>query len=519
MTGSAMLRSLRDQWCKTDKKMEPVRIVHPLCLLRHSELYDPDGAAGVVKNLREQLDDEYALKLIMSNGSKTNAVDKIDADIFCSSLASVLAGVVARSAEQNDRSLSELSRLLKGDSKFDHVKYVSVVREGIASFFYDAFVSVNDLVPDFHPPLPVASLPSLSLPLKKLRGHSAADRFFVELHDASRDWHAQRSTLGSILSRIRPSTSPFGKSLETLRKVRTEDIAGYSAMLCAAVAYIAKGRNWLGAAETMASTAAMLALGREGESLPQGNEALYLKAFLMRMRFKATGEHVIEWLEQHDRLMDAAERAFVVWKVEEPELAEERISAGSNDADLTRGSLVALRYRTERVAGVLFACLPDLCVNHHPGDSSFDQKQVLELVNSILPVFADCMEISEIKPTDIHRPAYEFVISQVWVTVLQTWLLVDTKICNLPEGADGNSNLEIRELVNLLGVHISENIYKYMKVKPESKFIKILATVFAMKHDNKSREIFGVVEQDFKDVSFASIDEHRIPFLIQLWNA
>lgn len=517
LTGSSVVGSLRNSWPTTDKAMQAVQIIHPLSMLRQSDLYDPDGAKVVAQRLNEPLEDEYALELIMGRNIDDSDPKPIDASAFCTSLRKILGGVVARSAEESDPSLNQLRLLLRDDSHFDQAAYISAVREGIGGYFYNAFVSINELGIATKAALPVASLPSLCLPIKEQKEHSAADRFFVELHNDVHTAHTASGVWGFLTSRVNPRSTPIKEpdmALKLLGEVRKQDKSGYSAMLCAAVAYIAKGKSWLGAADTMASTATMLALGRVGERLPQGNEALYLKAFLMRMRFDPVKQAVQQLYSHHERLMDAADTTLKQWCSEEPELANEPIFLDSSE--VSRYDLLVLRYQAERSAGLLFSVMPCTFDSNEFAIDLPNKERLIKLTVDARTALIKCLAFSKNRPREIHQPAHAFVLAQVWAMAIQAWFTVHLIQNRDPQILDFST---IAEAQNLLASDISSSIDALMQATPESGLVRVLAEVFSVVQRKKERGVFGVTEQDFNHVSFALIDQYRMPLLKKAWGA
>jgi len=517
ITGSEMLRDLHRNWLAGKGATLSVRVIHPLCFLRHAELFDPEGAEGVEKHLQEKLDDEYALR-ILGGADSQGSERSIDPGLFCESLRRALASVAARVAEE-DRWMSVLRLRLKHDEGFDHTKYVSVVRESIAYFFFRVYAQINELAPDRDRKLPSGNIPMLSLPRADKRGTAASEEFFVNLLQRARREYPEDGRIFKRLTGLRrkqPETIDYGA---LLKPVMEDDDAGYSTMLCAAVGYIAKGRYWLGAAETMASTAAMLALGGERPAYPQGNEALYLKAFLLRMRFLDSDiEEMDSWLAHHHRVIKQAFEALEVWRMGEASLAAEPVSAKGEQGEFNRFTMLALRYRVEEIAAHAFVWLARVARNSYVSDSGGALSRT-HLVNEVMTLLRDWLPWRSVDVAGVHRPGRDFLGTQLWAVVLQSWLCGSVEVESAMSSASPESG-EFVQAVRALELAIAQYLSEYMNSVPDSLLVRMLAEIFLIRTEQGSRGHYGVKEAHFHSGEFADFDKPcRFPFFLAKWRA
>lgn len=515
ITGSEMLRNLYQQWRDATPNLADVRVVHPLCFLRDSGLFDPEGAQGIVTKLHERTEGEYAIKQIRIGDGGLQNHQPIDADQFCSSLRNSLVSVAARVREQ-DRATPLLRLRLKHDAQFDHAQYVIAVRESIAYFFFRAFMQLNALASGSDARLPSSNIPVLSLPSSRKTGIAESETFFVELIEAIRysredKNRTERNKRGATL----PVTDVDLGSL--VERVMGEDVSGYSTMLCAGVAYIAKGRAWLGAAETMASTATMLALGDGTAAYPQGNEALYLKAFLLRMRFTGTRENSFEWLDHHGTIMQQAFDALENWRLNDDIAATEPITLAPIRRPLNRHELIGLRYEIERSAARIYVWIADLMGNP---DSSRDSGGTLygELLVELARAIERFPDLSVPDILGAHRPAVAFVRAQLWAAALQGWLCAHRELSRNCGNATSTTSNELRPAASELQDAIAMHLEGYMSTKPDSVLVRMLAEIFYIHLGIEQTRRFGIHESDFNDGQFAAFDKDiRFPFFRSFW--
>jgi hypothetical protein len=110
ISGSLMMRDLLAALDATELNgfiKDRVRLIHPLCFLRHPELYDPDGVKALEhRGEGEYQDEEYAFTQIFGHTAQGRCVIEDEKSrAFVQSLTRTLHGVVAREAKKNDRAL------------------------------------------------------------------------------------------------------------------------------------------------------------------------------------------------------------------------------------------------------------------------------------------------------------------------------------------------------------------------------------------------------------------------------
>ena len=159
----------------------------------------------------------------------------------------------------------------------------------------------------------------------------------------------------------------FQAQQDLFEKLLEDDSTGYSAMLCASMAFIVRGERWLQPAQVMASTAVMFALGSRGEGgYPQGNEALYLRTFISRIGWdpeKETEqpppnlqEQIGSWLDGQLKALDAAKKELDNWRDLTPDHASWALVGDfPSDSKKLRYDLMCFRYSVEELANKCFA--------------------------------------------------------------------------------------------------------------------------------------------------------------------
>lgn len=543
ISGSPMLHSLRDALGRSLHSTEvgPVRIVHPLCFLRDPLLYDPKGvkcfpdfASG------ESPNQEYALSRIF--GAETPpmpAAENRDPTEFVRSLTRTLYGVIAREAEENDRSLGAFWRVVKLDERFNRGALQDSVRHFIAYRFTDTFVKLTELSPAPSPRLSPVSMPALDLQ------HSPAALLLVE---GIRLSVATPEPPTSVWQRIWGRSAPkfevqqqFGG--EKFERTLEEDSTGYSAMLCAAIGYISRGAGWVNAAQTMTSTAVMLAAGRQHISdYPQGNEALYLRTFLSRVTFdpreKRPGGATTEprmlvdtiaiWLRHQMGTLSGAFEAAGQWSKWNREAAEDTTPIGQ-----TRYELIVFRYEVEKTASEVFGLLWSILLldDEERSNAKVDMNQATVLFARICDLLAQwmrCRDKGQVNGIGIQSPALmahyykmaAFIESQLWAASLQCWLCVRFRPAGRQVqqrvGLDSALEERIASSEAILSKHFAS--YRGKESDDSGHVVKLTAETFAVAKMNARKGECNMDARLFDKVHFCAIDELRFPFFKGCWD-
>jgi hypothetical protein len=292
ISGSLMMRDLLAALDATELNgfiKDRVRLIHPLCFLRHPELYDPDGVKALEhRGEGEYQDEEYAFTQIFGHTAQGRCVIEDEKSrAFVQSLTRTLHGVVAREAKKNDRALRAFWGKLELEANYSSQALMENVRSYIAHRFTDTLFKLTELIPGERDTLSQVSVPTLDL-----RHSNAALRLLKSIRDSVSESKNDKGNglLGRILPNSRKSNlDEVSFSSAEFQEVLGEDPTGYSAMLCAAMGFVAMGSAWLHLAQVMASTAVMFALGsRDRTQYPQGNEALYLRTLISRISWSPT---------------------------------------------------------------------------------------------------------------------------------------------------------------------------------------------------------------------------------------
>lgn len=483
ISGSSMLSSLLAHW-PAKAKPAAVKLMHPLALLRRVDLWDPAGTSRLRDEDYLDQPHEFALSLILRNSNKTanSATDNVEA--FTSSLRSQLDLVVAREAEVGDRGLARLRRMLEASEGFDRKGYQEAVRDLVTTRFVQTYRHLTELFPSISHQLPASSLPSLDLPHSKSAMH-----FMAKVRD-------------TMLQQ-----QPLILTAEDLEASIKQDPTGYSALLASAVGYMARGSTWLPAAQTMSATAVLLAKGRGETRYPEGNEALYLEAFLQRMTLKCSDD-VEKFRHAHTEMINEARKTLHRWAVSEPEIASER--TGTRSAAPTRLEWIDYRYRLEANARDVFV---PLCRVLRESSEELDWVQLSETAQSSLKLHREGVALIGTRDAwdRLMQPSIWFCGIQAGMSLLQLWLCWRQVASQAEPGAttalhDFESELE--PIVSGLWEPRDEL----------GKLLPLLAGIYAKKTGHASKwQQYRILERHFR-VSFAAIDHERFGWLSKLWH-
>lgn len=319
-----------------------VDIVHPLSVMRFDEFLSPRHRPQEQSESMQMLGQEYALGVLRD---PEKVAEKLDTKQFLLSLTQLLTQASAAFAHFDDRSLKHLRNRIQSDP--DYPKVVRAIGNAISSRFIDTYVQLNAVARPDKERLPAINLPWLSMP------HPAHARSPAE------DW------VDALHAEVHGSLK--GKKIEATRfdvaKLLDSDPTGYSATLCAALGYLAMGKWALGSAENAANTAARNALISPDELAPdsytpEGNEALYLSAFVSRMRVRPDAVYrraAFEWRDAHIGLMAKARERMARWNTNHSAITSRPVA----NSGCTLAELVYWRYDIEDAARDVYCLMVD----------------------------------------------------------------------------------------------------------------------------------------------------------------
>ncbi len=547
ISGSAKIRDLLSALEATDFNVlikDRVRIVHPLCFLRHPELYDPDGVKALEhRGEGKYQDEEYALTQIFGH----SAHDRYDIEddkscAFVQSLTRTLHGVVAREARKNDRALRAFWGKLELDANYNSLALMENVRSYIAYRFTDTLFKLTEMVPGERHTLSHVSVPTLDL-----RHSNAALRLLKSIRDSANEGKCDNeeiSNLSCLPNNNKPNLDDVSFSSAEFQEVLEDDPTGYGAMLCAAMGFVVRGNDWLHLAQVMASTAVMFALGsRDETSYPQGNEALYLRTFISRISWSHTKriggfslnklqpeERIDSWLENQLKSLNMARLALDNWCQTDKQGAAELIPG----LDKNRYDLIKLRYAVEELANTSFALQWKYFLNADQKQSKLfetnlphpDTLVLLEKACGHITTF--CLEYGHIKGLpqgtnlieDHYRQTVAFIASQLWAVILQCWLML--RFHKTSEGVSP-SHINDAELMSRLTeaeVVISNHLPDYQREMKErtGQVARLTMETYAIAKLGKKHGDWGLRRECFSEVKFAAIDEYRFKFFENCWD-
>lgn len=539
ISGSSMLRELiaalgQSDW--SDLVQNRVRLLHPLCFLRHPELYDPDGVKALEdRGEGEFQDEEYALtQIFRRKKSHRSSIDSANVTDFIQSLTRTLHGVVTREAKRNDRSLRSFWNKLELDDSYNQNALTANVRSYIAYRFTDTLFKLTELVPGEKHTLSHVSIPTLDL-----RHSPSALKLLKSIRDSvsiSKPGISGSTAFAKFSKSTKPNIHEPAFSNGEFQKVLQEDLTGYSAMLCASMGFIVRGEDWLNLAQVMASTAVMFALGsKDSTSDPQGNEALYLRAFLSRIMFdprKSRHEKGVEdsseaqikrWLENQLKSMEMARAALDNWRQSDKAEADELVP----ETKETRYDLMLFRYAIEEIASHSFAIQWRLLLNE--GLTQTYENDLIIFLEDGCKYLTDKFSAYEVlnsspREKDLLESHYQqtvdFLGSQLWAVILQCWLLL--RFAKTNSGVVLNSELASDIENRLLKVEkiISEKlpVYRELMQSRTGQVVRLSMETFAIAKLGLKKGNWGLSENCFNEVRFAAIDDLRFTFFRDAWN-
>jgi hypothetical protein len=518
----------------TEDLVASVRITHPLCFLRHPELYDPQGVKAVSRTELDSSGGEYALAKILGEPNGAVSVKEIEPRRFVESLTRTLKGVLIRLAG-HDRSLKTLFQDTLPDTKgFECGRLQQFVRHFIARSFAETFVSLREL--ELGPGERSPAQP-ISIPVLDLRRSPTAVRIFSTIR---RRWDRRPNAPTTDGRDAEPASLVSRRDIE---QILNEDTTGYSALLCAALGYIARGRAWLQAAHAVTSTAFMLAEGRTDRSLyPHGNSALYLRSFVARLVFDPAArqgpgrllpfdEAVRAWYEHQRATVEEALGLLDEWRSYEPRAAEQNVFGPDHPERFSAYALTKLRYEVEGFANLIFKQLWLVRFPRAtPAGREIDRaavdtlRGVLAQLSLPLTTWIQVDEVTRARraaspndPASVDKESLiAFLGSEIWKAALQGWLLMDYCLSRLEPSPPAGAREELAAHERLFADHLER--YKDAMGDEISTVIRLVYETFAMRKLGIGQGDWGVTETDF-GIRFAAIDELRFSFFLERWQA
>lgn len=462
-----------------------VEVLHPLSVMRLDEFLRPRHRKS--EHGMDMLGDEYALPFLKGAGADAADVEPVK---FFESLSRLLSNASGAFAYFDDRSLRLLRSRLESNAD-SYQRMLRNIGNVISTEFITTFLQLNTLVSKRRNQLPSANLPWLDLPLSTY-DQSPADVWMKNIHVGE-------------------------EQIFPLDELNESDETGYSATVCAALGYLAMGRKSLRSAEHAANTAARNAtIGvnqqTDGLYIPEGNEALYLSAFVSRMQVAPELRHrrvAIFWRENHAAVIAKAKLRLSAWAERYPHLADRRPNIGG----VSSIQKLIVKYDVEDVARVVFCMLID-CLGSssvHPGGppASLGDVEPLwsakrEPLQGLLARLAATLETME---SDFQSTPGGFLRTQIAMVFIQTWICF--QISEELLHGDSTNNIEIENAIARLLIKPSQSV-------GTSLMLRALADIF-WRYSKAGSSKFGTRSLRINlipaSAEFAGIDKVRLPFL------
>ena len=469
-------------------------VIHPISAMRFDEFLRPapdklaSKSVAAIAAGSDLPGDEYALRLI---ADPKKAAESINVAMFLESLRTLLSNAAAGFAPQRDRALRTLWTTLREDAG-GYSRLLRVVGNVVSTEFIRTYVQVNRLEQPHYRQLPMISLPWLTLPLAG-QTQSAAEQFVERIHLGVHDDTTGTLTLG----------------VAELNQMIGDDPTGYTPCLCAALGYLAMGYDWLQSAENVANTAARTALiaplaSVAGSYVPEGNEALYLAAFVSRMRVQPQAIHrfaAIHWRDSHRSTIQLARERCDKWEREQASVAYQTVN---HNLQCTRASLVRLRYDVEDAAREAFCLLIDL-LEPAEGERVF-KRDAAALAKTLSSVDQQCPRLTDASATVESEVA--FIRAQLLVVQIQCWLSFRLMAESTGESDTASAADDLDQLIRASASEFPKN---------DSALVQGLIAVYR-RHSiiGRGTTTSARTKRPMKYTQFAEIDSLRIPFLERL---
>lgn len=428
-----------------------LEVLHPLSVMRFDGFLRP--RAKTSNDDPETSGPDYALSAL---ANPAGSIEDLDSEKFFTSLHELLERATTAYSYHDDAGLAAIKKQLERNA--DHPAMLRAIGNVVSSSYYQMCQQVIHLAPK-QKGLPMVSLPWVSLPLPHL-ARSQADQFTASLHEKQ---------------------SP---DMDLLSEVSNEEPTGYCLGVGIALAYIAMGKEHLQAAATAANTAFRIAqltlsvdakLGGSESYVPEGNEALYLSAFVSRMRVLPTLEHrrgAYEWRNTHRENLDLARKRLAAWRAANGELAERKES----DTGMQSIQMVGLRYQVEDASREVFCRLIEMLVPSTSEQGVHLDAGRLWVWSGEKLVDALASACSHLNPTIVkHSRQLQFVASQLAVSCVQ--LLIVFKVEHeLSQSANGSVNAD-EVLVQLRRIEALAELALQLMPESDSILLNVLRTV------------------------------------------
>ena len=494
ISGSALLERLLDS-LKPHECGNDIFVLHPLSVMRFDKFLRPDSKPQQPYREGDTLvgGDDFALNAITS---PETPIDSLDVDEFVRSLTRLLTSRSAAFAPLRDRSLHRMHTRLLVSSSFDQDHYLRTVRDVIARAFVQTYVQVNHLARSTSDCLSAINLPWLALPIR-VGDESAAERYIQKIHDGQR-----------AANRVKVAV-PDAQIGTYFERIFADDSTGYTGMLCAALGYLAKGKEWIKAAETLANSAVVTAVeaprpARSVETyMPEGNESLYLSAFISRMCVNPSVEYrdaARVWRNKHTAQMVAANERRQRWMNDRPSVAN---VASVGIPSLPRWRLVEMRYMAELIALEVFCWLIDILAPTDERLLTCDPENLLFRIGLAIEQVTDHEFVSS------KSPELAFVRAQLVVASIQAWCCARASSNVFDREADANPSLVLERYISRLifvsDVACSELVVGLCGIFERHATVRVDRRVVAQRSASQ-----------FSYRNFAAIDALRVPFFERL---
>jgi hypothetical protein len=488
LTGSRLLQDLLDN-LKMLGLGQNLELVHPLSVMRFDEFLRPLSESDYTRTPG----DEYALAVL---GDPEHTSKDFNAEKFLASLTSLLTTASAGFAYQHDRSLRHLHRLLKSNET-NYGRILRAVGNAISSEFITTYLQVNQLRKPGVQRLPSVCLPWVHLPLPDHQ-KSPAQSWIEQLHFRGAE-------------RRQAPRQNFAFNFDEVQKA---DPTGYTTSVCATLGYLNMDREHLHSAEMAANTALRTAsissdTQEHTHYIPEGNEALYLAAFVSRMKVRADPKHrraALEWRALHVELIQRANERALHWVTKQPELA----CSQDEHSGMQAIELIRLRYLVEDIARDVVCMLIDTLEPHEFSGSSVEPMWVGESEDLARTVAAAVEQIKvelNLKRKIAPNTELAFIGAQLWVALIQFWICERIKT-ELKE--PGKTSAEAQLELLIIGT-------RYVVPPHDSQLLRVLNIVFDKHCQGQVRPL--TLRRNLGSgtyAMFATIDESRRPFLEKL---
>lgn len=505
LTGSRMQRTLIEEWRQHNSAATGVRLVHPLSAMAMDGFAKPEeGRRGEDDKALMGAFGAYALRVLEQKHR-----EKIDVEAFFEGLKDLLSSAAVSNAPYRERWMRSLRMKLIGFDSSERTSYIRTLRDVISRDFVLTFAQLNRIPRQQRGTLPTVSLPALQLPVEG-QDLSAAQDYVIQLHDQSEDSVSRgRGGQGSW---------PHSKPAPRIEKILESDPTGYSALLCSGLGYLAQGRDWLPLAEAVANTAVAFTstdVGGEcaNDTYLAGNEALYLAAFVSRMKVDGSAamrERALAWQMRHESLLRRATDILECWgQAELGGLPITKQAPGKADGT-TLSELVRMRYNAEQLGAEVFSQLIDRL---EVGEPKIAKQTPLETLKAAKRLADRWAKVASSELESQYRVDVTFVGVQLSASIIQAWLCL---LVDQPAEPVHPPGSELRR---------QEAWIKRLTTSPiinqlieGSMLVRVLVAVFLARtrHAALNKKDLHNAKRHLEHMEFATLDRLRAPLFRRL---